>query len=65
MAQRQKGALDAAIAAGERLAELEPDDPLSHTNLTILYQRTGLIAEAVEAKARAARLEGQRGTRPQ
>ena len=37
LAHRQKGDLEAAIDAGRRLIELEPDDALSHTNLSILY----------------------------
>jgi tetratricopeptide (TPR) repeat protein len=43
LAHRQKGDLEAAIEAGRRLIELEPDDALSHTNLSILYQRRGMI----------------------
>jgi tetratricopeptide (TPR) repeat protein len=46
LAHRQKGELEAAIEAGRRLIELEPDDALSHTNLSILYQRRGMIPEA-------------------
>ncbi len=54
------GELDDAIAAGERLLELEPDDPLSHTNLSRLLQQKGMIPEAEEQMALAARLEMKR-----
>ena len=57
LAFRQQGDLDAAIEAGRRLIELEPDDPLSHTNLSILFQRKGLISEAEEEKAIAMQLQ--------
>ena len=53
----QKGDLAAAIEAGRRLIELEPDEPLNHTNLSILYQSQGLIPEAEEEKAIAMQLE--------
>ncbi len=51
------GDLPGSIAAAQRLVELEPDDPLSHTNLSILYQQQGLIREAEEEKALALRLQ--------
>jgi len=57
MALRQQGDLDGAVAAAKRLIELEPDDPLSHANLSILYQMKGMIPEAEDAKARATQLE--------
>ena len=49
--------LEAAIEAGRRLIELEPDDALSHTNLSILYQRRGMIPEAEEEKAIAMQIQ--------
>ena len=57
LAHRQKGDLSAAIEAGKRLVELEPDDALSHTNLSILYQRRGMIPEAEEEKAIAMQIQ--------
>ncbi len=57
LAFREQGDLDAAIEAGRRLILLEPDDPLSHTNLSILYQRKGMITEAEEEKAIAMKLQ--------
>ena len=49
--------LDGAIEAARRLAEIEPDDPLSHTNLSRLYQQKGLIEEAEKASAVAMQLQ--------
>ena len=57
LAHRQQGDLEAATAAGQRLIELEPDDPLSHTNLSILYQRRGMIPEAEDESAIAMQLQ--------
>jgi len=57
VAWRLRGDLDRAIEAARRLAELEPDDPLSHTNLSILYQSKGMIQEAEDEKALAMRLQ--------
>ncbi len=51
------GELDGALEAARRLVELEPDEPLAHTTLSILYQRKGMIPEAEEEKARALRLQ--------
>lgn len=57
MALQRSGDLDGAIDAGRRLVELEPDDPLSHTNLSILYQSKGMIREAEDEMAIASRLQ--------
>ena len=45
-----------AIEAGTKLVELDPDDPLSYTNLSRFYQQLGNVpeAEAWAAKARIA-----------
>lgn len=63
LAHRQRGDLEAAIEAGRRLVLLEPDDPLGHTNLSILYMRRGMIPEAEDEKAIAMQLQmrAQRG----
>ena len=61
MALQRSGDLDGAIEAGRRLVELEPDDPLSHTNLSILYQGRGMIREAEDEMALAARLQAPGG----
>lgn len=48
---------DKAIAVAGRIAELDPDDVLAHTSLSILYQRKGMVPEA-EAEAAKARVLG-------
>src|SRR5712692_9449407 len=56
---------DEAIAVAQRIAELDPDDVLAHTSLSVLYQNKGMIgeAEAEGAKARVLgwKLQLQRG----
>jgi len=49
--------LDDAIEVSKRIAELDPDDVLAHTSLSILYQKKGLIPEA-EAEGNKARILG-------
>ncbi len=53
----QQGDLPGATEAGRRLIELEPDEALNHTNLSILYQSQGMVPEAEEEKAIAMQLE--------
>src|SRR5215831_14217878 len=48
---------DEAIAVAQRLAQIDPDDVLPHTSLSILYQKKGMIAEA-ESEANRARVLG-------
>jgi len=38
--------LDEAIAVAQRISELDPDDVLAHTGLSVLYQLKGMIPEA-------------------
>ena len=57
MALAQQGNVDEAIDAARRLVELEPEDPLSHTNLSRLLQQKGLIPEAEDEMAVASRLQ--------
>jgi Flp pilus assembly protein TadD len=63
MVLAQRGDLDGAIAAAQRLVELEPDEALGHTSLSIFYQRKGMIREAEDEKALAARLALRQGRR--
>jgi Flp pilus assembly protein TadD len=49
--------LDEAIAVANRIADLDPDDVLAHTSLSVLYQKKGMIPEA-EAEANKARILG-------
>jgi Flp pilus assembly protein TadD len=48
---------DEAIAVASRIAELDPDDVLAHTSLSVLYQKKGMIPEA-EAEGNKARILG-------
>jgi tetratricopeptide (TPR) repeat protein len=48
---------DEAIAVALRIAEVDPDDVLAHTSLSVLYQKKGMIAEA-EAEGAKARVLG-------
>jgi len=57
IALAKAGDLDASIQAAEKLVELEPDDPLSHTNLSRILMQKGLIPEAEDARARAMGLQ--------
>jgi tetratricopeptide (TPR) repeat protein len=47
--------LDEAIAVAKQIAELDPDDVLAYTSLSVLYQKKGMIPEA-EAEANKARI---------
>jgi Flp pilus assembly protein TadD len=49
--------LDEAIVVAKRIAELDPDDVLAYTSLSVLYQKKGMIPEA-EAEANKARILG-------
>jgi Flp pilus assembly protein TadD len=51
------GQLDEAIAVAKRIAEIDPDDVLAHTSLSVLYQKKGMIPEA-EAEGNKARILG-------
>lgn len=53
MALLQLGRFDEAIAVGQRIVELDPNDPFAHTSLSIFYQRKGLIEEAEKESAKA------------
>jgi Tfp pilus assembly protein PilF len=41
----------------QRIAEIDPDDVLAHTSLSVLYQKKGMIPEA-EAEGAKARVLG-------
>ena len=40
--------LDEAISVANRITEIDPDDILAHTSLSVLYQKKGMIPEAEE-----------------
>jgi len=48
---------DEAIGVALKIAELDPDDVLAHTSLSVLYQKKGMIPEA-EAEGAKARVLG-------
>ena len=54
-ALQEQGEFDAAIAVAQRLLQLDPEEVLAHTSLSILYQHKGMIVEA-EAEALQAKL---------
>jgi tetratricopeptide (TPR) repeat protein len=49
--------LDEAIDISKRISEIDPDDILAHTSLSILYQKKGMVPEA-EAEGNKARVLG-------
>ncbi|MGH7821397.1 MAG: tetratricopeptide repeat protein [Candidatus Binatia bacterium] len=53
LAYAESGDLPAAIETSRRIIEASPDDPLGYTSLSMLYQRSGRIAEAEAAAAEA------------
>ncbi len=48
---------DEAIATAKQISEIDPDDILAHTSLSILYQKKGMVPEA-EAEGNKARVLG-------
>jgi tetratricopeptide (TPR) repeat protein len=48
---------DEAIEVAHQITELDPDDVLAHTSLSVLYQKKGMIPEA-EAEGAKARVLG-------
>ena len=62
MALAKKGDLQGAVDAAEKLVELEPDDPLSHTNPSRILMQKGMIPEAEDARAKAMGLQMKQGS---
>jgi tetratricopeptide (TPR) repeat protein len=60
MCHQQRDDIDAAIAVTKLYVEVVPDDILAFTNLSMFYQRKGMIAEAEAAGAEARRLDWKR-----
>jgi Flp pilus assembly protein TadD len=48
-----------AIRHGQKVCELEPDEPFSFTAMSVTYQRAGKIPEAEDAMAHARILQGR------
>lgn len=57
MALAKSGDLPAAVDAARRYVALDPDEPLAHTSLSMLYQQQGLIPEAEAEKAISMQLQ--------
>jgi tetratricopeptide (TPR) repeat protein len=57
MALFNHGLVDDAISAAKRLIEIDPDDVLAHTSLSMFYQAQGRIEEA-EKEGNAAKILG-------
>src|SRR6202171_976286 len=49
--------LDEAIVVANRIAELDPDDVLAHTSLSVLYQKKGMIPEAERSEEHTSELQ--------
>ena len=56
-AQFDSGKVDDAISTAKRLTELDADDPLAHTSLSMFYQAKGMIEDA-EREGNVARVLG-------
>ncbi len=56
-AQFDNGRVDDAISTAKRLTEIDPDDPLAHTSLSMFYQSKGMIEDA-EREGNVARVLG-------
>ena len=52
------GRNDDAIQHAIKVTELEPNDPFSFTQLSVIYQRCGKIQEAEDAMARSRMMQG-------
>jgi Flp pilus assembly protein TadD len=61
MALARRGELDAAIDAARRYVALDPEEPLAHTSLSMLYQQKGMIPEAEQEKAISMQLQMKHG----
>ena len=65
MALAGLGRFDDAIVAAHRVVELVPDDQLSYTNLSRIYQQAGDVPQAEEWAAKGRVLEWKRQLKEQ
>src|SRR5215831_10095547 len=63
MCYQAKGDLDQAIKVTKGYIAQDPDDILAFTNLSMFYQKKGMIQEAETAGAEARRLDWKRQLR--
>jgi Flp pilus assembly protein TadD len=56
------GRWDEALAHAVKVTELEPNDPFSFTQLSVICQRCGRIPEAEDAMARARMMQMAQGS---
>lgn len=63
MCYQAKGDTDSAIEVTKRHIAADPEDILAFTNLSMFYQKKGMIAEAETAGAEARRLDWKRQLR--
>jgi tetratricopeptide (TPR) repeat protein len=63
MCFQAKGDLDGAIEVTKRYIDQQPEDILAFTNLSMFYQKKGMIKEAEAAGAEARRLDWKRQLR--
>lgn len=59
--QQKQGRPEEAIRHAVRVTEIEPSDPFSFTQLSVIYMRCGKIFEAEEAMAKARMMQGNPG----
>ena len=53
------GRIEESVKYAVRVTEIEPNDPFSFTQLSVIYQRCGRIPEAEDAMAKAHVLQGR------
>ncbi len=63
MAYSRLGDLERAIEWMQRLAELDPANPMAHTNLSVFYMKQGFKEKAEEEKAKATVLQFARAAK--
>ena len=53
----KKEMYDQALEYIKKAVEITPDDPLTHSSLSMMYQRKGMIPQAEEEMAISVRLQ--------
>ena len=51
MSLSEQGKQDEAIAVGQRIVELDPEDPFAHTSLSMFYQRKAYMVDEDQRQA--------------